>query len=101
MGMPDLKNLAVRGTDFQSVLQSRHPETNIFDLRMRPGAMAPGDRCARTAGHSGPIETQAMKFTYTSGARPLEGYTIKRGIGHGGFGEVYYAVSDGGKEVAL
>ena len=43
----------------------------------------------------------AMKFTYTSGDRPLEGYTIKRGVGHGGFGEVYYAVSDGGKEVAL
>ncbi len=42
-----------------------------------------------------------MKFTYTSGSRPLEGYTIKRGVGHGGFGEVYYAVSDGGKEVAL
>ena len=42
-----------------------------------------------------------MKFTYASGAKPLSGYTIKRGIGRGGFGEVYYAVSDGGKEVAL
>jgi hypothetical protein len=42
-----------------------------------------------------------MKFTYGSGQRPLDGYTIKRGIGHGGFGEVYFAVSDGGKEVAL
>jgi hypothetical protein len=42
-----------------------------------------------------------MKFTYSSGQRPLEGYTIKRGIGQGGFGEVYYALSDGGKEVAL
>ncbi len=42
-----------------------------------------------------------MKFIYNSGQRPLDGYTIKRGIGHGGFGEVYYAVSDGGKEVAL
>jgi hypothetical protein len=42
-----------------------------------------------------------MKFTYSSGQRPLDGYTIKRGIGLGGFGEVYYAVSDGGKEVAL
>lgn len=41
------------------------------------------------------------KFTYGSGARPLDGYVIKRGIGQGGFGEVYYAVSDGGKEVAL
>ncbi len=42
-----------------------------------------------------------MKFTYGSGQRPLEGYTIKRGVGRGGFGEVYYGVSDGGKEVAL
>src|SRR5262245_45596350 len=42
-----------------------------------------------------------MKFTYRWGQRPLEGYTIKRGLGQGGFGEVYFAVSDGGKEVAL
>jgi eukaryotic-like serine/threonine-protein kinase len=42
-----------------------------------------------------------MKFTYSSGHRPLDGYTLKRGIGRGGFGEVYFAVSDGGKEVAL
>lgn len=42
-----------------------------------------------------------MKFIYGSGQRPLDGYTIKRGVGKGGFGEVYFAVSDGGKEVAL
>jgi hypothetical protein len=42
-----------------------------------------------------------MKFTYRSGQRPLDGYTLKRGVGRGGFGEVYFAVSDGGKEVAL
>jgi hypothetical protein len=42
-----------------------------------------------------------MKFTYSSGQRPLDGYTLKRGIGRGGFGEVYYGLSDGGKEVAL
>jgi hypothetical protein len=42
-----------------------------------------------------------MRFSYSSGQRPLDGYTIKRGIGKGGFGEVYYALSDGGKEVAL
>jgi eukaryotic-like serine/threonine-protein kinase len=41
------------------------------------------------------------KFTYASGDRPLDGYVIKRGIGQGGFGEVYYAVSEAGKEVAL
>jgi hypothetical protein len=42
-----------------------------------------------------------MKFTHPSGSRPLEGYTIKRGVGRGGFGEVYFATSDAGKEVAL
>src|SRR3954454_4730755 len=49
----------------------------------------------------GPVGSAPMKFTYSSGARPLDGYTIKRGVGRGGFGEVYFAVSDGGKEVAL
>src|SRR5262245_64653071 len=43
----------------------------------------------------------AARFTYATGSRPLSGYTIKRGIGHGGFGEVYYTTSDAGKEVAL
>src|SRR5213082_2834226 len=38
---------------------------------------------------------------YKHGDRPLDGYTIQRGVGRGGFGEVYYAVSDSGREVAL
>ncbi|MEM7235253.1 MAG: serine/threonine-protein kinase, partial [Planctomycetota bacterium] len=42
-----------------------------------------------------------MSFRYRHGDRPLDGYTIKRGVGTGGFGEVYYALSDGGREVAL
>ncbi|MFI4875966.1 MAG: serine/threonine-protein kinase [Blastopirellula sp. JB062] len=42
-----------------------------------------------------------MKFTYASGSKPLAGFTIKRGVGAGGFGEVFYALSDAGKEVAL
>jgi hypothetical protein len=42
-----------------------------------------------------------MKFTYAPGAQPVQGYTIRRGVGRGGFGEIYQAVSDGGKEVAL
>lgn len=52
-------------------------------------------------GASGPLPDEGRRFTYSSGDRPLDGYTIKRGIGRGGFGEVYYAESDGGKEVAL
>lgn len=42
-----------------------------------------------------------MRFQYGSGDTPLDGYVIKRGIGIGGFGEVYFAESDSGKEVAL
>ncbi len=40
-------------------------------------------------------------FRYKHGDRPLEGYTIQRAAGRGGFGEVYYAVSDSGRQVAL
>lgn len=42
-----------------------------------------------------------MNYRYPPESKPLPGYTIKRGVGRGAFGEVYYAVSDGGKEVAL
>lgn len=42
-----------------------------------------------------------MKFTFAPESRPLEGYTLKRGIARGGFGEVYYGLSDAGKEVAI
>src|SRR5262245_54030864 len=42
-----------------------------------------------------------MRFTYGPGERPLDGYTIQQGLGRGGFGEVYQAVSEGGKQVAL
>ncbi len=50
-----------------------------------------------------PVQEQgkAMKFAYGNGDKPLEGFTIKRGVGAGGFGEVYFAVNDAGKEVAL
>jgi eukaryotic-like serine/threonine-protein kinase len=42
-----------------------------------------------------------MKFKYANGDQPLSGFTIKRGLGVGGFGEVYFAINDAGKEVAL
>jgi serine/threonine protein kinase len=48
-----------------------------------------------------PNGPKSMKFTFQPESRPLDGYTIKRAIHRGGFGEVYYALTDGGKEVAL
>lgn len=42
-----------------------------------------------------------MPFTHACGHAPLPGYTIKRGIATGGFGEVYFGITEGGKEVAL
>ena len=44
---------------------------------------------------------KSMKFTFQPESKPLAGYTIKRAIHRGGFGEVYYALTDAGKEVAL
>jgi serine/threonine protein kinase/TM2 domain-containing membrane protein YozV len=41
------------------------------------------------------------QFRYKYGDRPLDGYTIQRAAGWGGFGEVYYAISDSGRQVAL
>ncbi len=41
------------------------------------------------------------EYRYKYGDKPLEGYTIQRAAGRGGFGEVYYAISDSGRQVAL
>ena len=41
------------------------------------------------------------KFTHSAESRPLDGYTIKRPLHRGGFGEVYFAVTDGGRDVAM
>ena len=51
--------------------------------------------------HISDFSTRSMTFTYPPGSTPLPRYTIRRGVGIGGFGEVYFAVSDVGKEVAL
>jgi serine/threonine protein kinase len=40
-------------------------------------------------------------YRYKKGDRPLDGYTIEYALGRGGFGEVYFATSDSGREVAL
>ena len=53
---------------------------------------------------AGPTKTatgSAMHFTHAPNDLVLDRYTIRRGIGVGGFGEVYFAVSGAGKEVAL
>lgn len=60
----------------------------------------PGDDEVGPAKLAKPKESP-MRFTYKTGSTPLDGYTIKRGVGAGGFGEVYYATTDAGKEVAL
>ncbi|OUT55664.1 MAG: hypothetical protein CBB71_19420 [Rhodopirellula sp. TMED11] len=51
--------------------------------------------------YQSPERASAMSFTFPPGSSPLPPYTIRRGIGIGGFGEVYFAVSQAGKEVAL
>ncbi len=42
-----------------------------------------------------------MPYTYKHGDRPLDGLTIQRAVGRGGFGEVYYTLADSGKQLAL
>ena len=44
---------------------------------------------------------RGKRFAHPPESRPLDGYTVKRAIHRGGFGEVYYGLSDGGKEVAM
>lgn len=44
---------------------------------------------------------EPARFLLASGTRVLDRYTLQRGLGVGGFGEVYFAISDAGKEVAL
>lgn len=46
-------------------------------------------------------QARAMKFRFGNGDTPLNGFTIKRGVGIGGFGEVYFATNEAGKEVAI
>jgi len=58
-------------------------------------------RGSGTTAMSSPDKPAAIHFSLGSGARVLDRFTIQRGLGIGGFGEVYFALSDAGKEVAL
>lgn len=72
-------------------------ETVVYEPSHQPGP----DRAMGFPEMPKPNLQGQHRYTFNSGARPLDGYTIKRAIGRGGFGEVYYATSDAGKEVAL
>jgi serine/threonine protein kinase len=81
-------------------------ETVVHEFEDRSGInadqpMGPSDMVQSYSPPATPNPAQQGRYAFGSGARPLDGYTIKRAIGRGGFGEVYYATSDSGKEVAL
>ncbi|WP_461506675.1 serine/threonine-protein kinase [Rhodopirellula baltica] len=68
----------------------------------RHAMSALADTMELPADYSNPMpSTRSMKFTHSPNDLVLDRYTIRRGIGVGGFGEVYFAVSQAGKEVAL
>ncbi len=64
-------------------------------------AAIPNDKAVDMEANLPRQQGRVMKFAYSSGDKPLAGFTIKRGVGLGGFGEVYFAINDAGKEVAL
>lgn len=67
------------------------------------GSLLPvGTNLARSNGTSAmAMGTLNQAYHYKTGDRPLEGFVIQRGVGRGAFGEVFYALSDSGREVAL
>ncbi|MCE9608179.1 MAG: serine/threonine protein kinase [Planctomycetia bacterium] len=71
------------------------PDPSNPAARDEPQNPASRNLTARAPAARGPA------YTHGPGSRVLAGYVIKRGLGQGGFGEVYYAVSDAGKDVAL
>lgn len=81
----------------RDLLGGAFDETIAYEPNANPGPDGP--ERADAMPNNAPRGQQ--RYTFGSGSRPLEGYTIKRAIGRGGFGEVYYATSDAGKEVAL
>jgi len=83
-----------------TAMDANRRETADFSATPDDGAPA-GPDDARAESPPGGSSRRSSRFVYAGGDRPLPGYVIKRGIGQGGFGEIYYALSDAGKEVAL
>jgi eukaryotic-like serine/threonine-protein kinase len=82
------------------------PGTNVDETAVYRAKELSGsgpDQPTRNSSMPNPAPTRQGqgRYTFATGARPLDGYTVKRAIGRGGFGEVYFATSDSGKEVAL
>ena len=76
-------------------------ETVVYEPQDQTGSGPSGPAGLSDMRQANPTLQANGRYTFGSGSRPLDGYTIKRAIGRGGFGEVYYATSDSGKEVAL
>src|SRR5215469_14243135 len=76
-------------------------ETVVYEPQDQMGSGPSGPSGLPDMRNANPSLQANGRYTFGSGSRPLDGYTIKRAIGRGGFGEVYYATSDSGKEVAL
>ena len=85
--------------------QNNRGQLPVTTLSPRPananGANVHNGANATNAQGGGTSNAKTMTFTYAPGSKPLSQYTIRRGVGVGGFGEVYFALSDAGKEVAL
>ncbi len=87
------------GTDLNS--DNRMDETIAYEPNSPSETGADDPMGSSDMPKANPTSQAQGRYTFGSGARPLDGYTIKRAIGRGGFGEVYYGTSDSGKEVAL
>ena len=87
------------GSDFAKHAQGRSNKGPSHNQSLTPFSDDSDHRLVDTA-PSQSFSTQ-MPFAFPPGSKPLPPYTIRRGIGSGGFGVVYFAVSDAGKEVAL
>jgi serine/threonine protein kinase len=63
--------------------------------------MQPEKNALRMKNENAATKSAGGRFYYQAGDRPLEGVTIRRALGRGGFGEVYEAVTDAGKQLAI